>query len=67
MSIDERKLADVLADAIKVPREDFSKYHLETLIAIGKGMFWSAELDNKAKGLKNEVDAELEIWMRNEH
>ena len=60
MSIGEDELANLVADAIKVPRKDFSKHHLEALLVIGQGMFWSGEFDIRANDLADAIRAEFD-------
>ena len=59
MTVDEDVLADMLADSIKVPREDFSKKHLDVLLLLGMGMFWSEELDITVNDLANAIQEEF--------
>jgi len=54
------ELNALLAHAIGSSLEDFGDEHLETLLLIGQGMFWSKELDIAARELAQKVKDEFE-------
>jgi hypothetical protein len=49
-----------LATAIGVNVEDITDSHLETVLSITQGMFWSEELDKAARELAAKVNEEFE-------
>ena len=53
------RLKTLLAAAVGAG-DDFFDAHLETLVTIGKGMFWSAELNHDAVELADKVSTELD-------
>ena len=52
-------LHTLLAQAIG-EHENFGDDHLQTLITVGKGMFWSKELDQAARALAEQVEEEFD-------
>lgn len=51
---------ETLAPLIGVDKEDISEATAQILISAGRGIFWSAELHEKAKALQFEIEAELD-------
>jgi len=58
--LQKTRLTKLLAIAVGAG-EDFGEDHLNVLISIGQGMFWSHELDEAARDLAYEVDKTLEV------
>lgn len=54
-------LAALLAQATTAG-EDFGPEHEETLVTIGKGMFWSQDFDNEARALAKKIRSELSLF-----
>lgn len=55
-------LNELLAGAIGAAAEDFGEDHLQTLLLIGQGMFWSKELDIAARELADKVKEEFKLF-----
>jgi hypothetical protein len=56
------RLKELLSKVIGADKFDIGDDHLDVLISIGQGMFWTKELDVAARELAAKVEAELSLY-----